>query len=66
MQTELITVRPHPDNPGGYCIYKGSEMAKFLNQNWFLDHGHALQVAHAMRHAVYRQTISEILGKVLI
>jgi len=66
MQSEIITVKPHPDNPGGFCIYKGSEMVKFLNGNWFLDHAHALKVAYAIRHAIYRQTVNEILGRRLI
>ncbi len=66
MQSELITVKTHPDNPGGFAIYKGSEIVNKINQNWFIDYDHAIQVAHAYRHVIYRQTINQLLGRIII
>jgi hypothetical protein len=63
MQSELITVKTHPDNPGGFAIYKGSEMVNTINQNWFIDYDHAIQVARSYRHVIYLQAVNELFDK---
>ena len=61
MIANLITVQPHPENESGWAIYEGEDLMKLLNVNFFLDHDHALRVAHARRHVLHMQAVNELL-----